>query len=594
MPGNDFDTLRNAVHQPIAALTAVEVDTVWRAEELMRLLRADLGERPSGLLPLIAQRQNAPSLLDAAREVSRKWKDEEGVLFIIDQDENDETAPDFWRTMNLYREHWGALNCHVIFFLLPANYRFLSQIADHLADWMPLKLHILGDDEPVLRQDMNANTPSVFVSGDISPRVARQMLTALEEELGKELLHGRLDHTMLVKRYYLPMFEAAYAIKDLNRARSLREKIDKRDVPKAEIAKWLLLNGLLDYELHESSSAESALMRLFTLAQERKDETLLAIACHNLGMIAQQRRDFNAAETWYRKSLAIEERLENGYGAAQTYHQLGNIAVERRDFNTAEAWYWKSLEVREKLGDDFGTAQTYHQLGRIAEEQRDFGAAETLYRKSLEIKERLGDDNSAGITYHQLGNLAMKQRDLDAAEAWYRKSLMIEERLGDDCVVAQIYHQLGMISQGRKDIDAAEAWYRKSLEIKERQGNEYGTSSTYHQLGRIAQERHDFDTAKAWFNKSLKIEERLGNDYGKAINYEGFAFLHWAQAHYVTAGEYFIRAIILYRKSNTHYDSQRLAEIYSNLVNEAGDKDRTTLLLKWKNANLGDLPQVKE
>ena len=62
-------------------------------------------------------------------------------------------------------------------------------------------------------------------------------------------------------------------------------------------------------------------------------------------MIAEERRDFAAAEQWYRKSLAIKEKQGNEHGAASTYHQLGVIAEERRDFAAAEQWYRRSLAI---------------------------------------------------------------------------------------------------------------------------------------------------------------------------------------------------------------------------------------------------------
>jgi hypothetical protein len=42
---------------------------------------------------------------------------------------------------------------------------------------------------------------------------------------------------------------------------------------------------------------------------------------------------------WYKKSLAIKEKQGNEHGAASTYHQLGRIAQEQRDFGAAEQWY---------------------------------------------------------------------------------------------------------------------------------------------------------------------------------------------------------------------------------------------------------------
>ena len=56
------------------------------------------------------------------------------------------------------------------------------------------------------------------------------------------------------------------------------------------------------------------------------------------------------------------------------YHQLGMIAQEQRDFASAEQWYRKALAIEEKQGDEHGAAITYHYLGSIAQEQRDFAA----------------------------------------------------------------------------------------------------------------------------------------------------------------------------------------------------------------------------
>ena len=114
------------------------------------------------------------------------------------------------------------------------------------------------------------------------------------------------------------------------------------------------------------------------------------------------------------------------------YHQLGMIAQERRDFASAEQWYRKSLAIKEKQGDEHGAAIAYGQLGTIAQEQCDFASAEQWYRKSLAIFEKQGNEHSAAITYHRLGMIAQEQRDFASAEQWYRKSLAIEEKQGDE------------------------------------------------------------------------------------------------------------------------------------------------------------------
>ncbi|MBL8232569.1 MAG: tetratricopeptide repeat protein [Bryobacterales bacterium] len=227
----------------------------------------------------------------------------------------------------------------------------------------------------------------------------------------------------------------------------------------------------------------------------RGDANGQAGALHQLGMIAQERRDFATARDWYLKSLAIKVKQGNLHGAAISYHQLGIIAQEQRDFATARDWYLKSLAISEKQGIDHIAANTYGQLGIIAQEQRDFATARDWYLKSLEIKEKQGNLHGAASTYHQLGNIALEQRDFATARDWYLKSLAIKEKQGNLHGAAISYHQLGMVAEEQRDFATARDWYLKSLEIKEKQGNLHGAASTQGQLGILAAMEGDFEQA---------------------------------------------------------------------------------------------------
>ena len=293
--------------------------------------------------------------------------------------------------------------------------------------------------------------------------------------------------------------------------------------------------GIIAEEQRDFKTAETWYKKSLAIKEKQGNEHGAASTYHQLGRIAQEQRDFKTAETWYKKSLAIEEKQGNEHGAASTYHQLGRIAEEQRDFKTAETWYKKSLAIFEKQGNEHGAASTYHQLGIIAQEQRDFKTAETWYKKSLAIFEKQGNEHGAAITYHQLGRIAQEQRDFKTAETWYKKSLAIFEKQGNEHGAAITYHQLGIIAQEQRDFKTAETWYKKSLAIKEKQGNEHGAAITYHQLGRIAEEQRDFKTAETWYKKSLAIKEKQGNEHGAATTYHQLGIIAQEQRDFKTA-----------------------------------------------------------
>ncbi|MBE9033125.1 tetratricopeptide repeat protein, partial [filamentous cyanobacterium LEGE 11480] len=232
--------------------------------------------------------------------------------------------------------------------------------------------------------------------------------------------------------------------------------------------------------------AKAIFQEILTELASLDDDTVLgkiAALYHNLGMVAQEQRDFDAAVQYYQKALKIKEDAGDAYNAASDYHQLGMVAQEQRDFDAAVQYYQKALKIYEDAGDAYNAADEYHNLGMVAQEQRDFDAAVQYYQKALKIYEDAGDAYNAADEYHNLGMVAQEQRDFDAAVQYYQKALKIKEDAGDAYNAASDYHQLGMVAQEQRDFDAAVQYYQKALKIYEDAGDAYNAADEYHNLG---------------------------------------------------------------------------------------------------------------
>ena len=59
-------------------------------------------------------------------------------------------------------------------------------------------------------------------------------------------------------------------------------------------------------------------------------------------LIAHDRGRLNKAEGWYRKALAIEEKLDDEQSVATTYHRLEEAAFLRRRLDDGIATPWSS------------------------------------------------------------------------------------------------------------------------------------------------------------------------------------------------------------------------------------------------------------
>ena len=107
-----------------------------------------------------------------------------------------------------------------------------------------------------------------------------------------------------------------------------------------------------------------------TLARLPADSPRQAAWIHQLGMIAQDRGDYDEAARQYQRSLDINERLGDQAGMAIGYHNLGILAHDRGDYDEAARQYQRSLDINERLGDQADMATGYHQLGMLAQDPR--------------------------------------------------------------------------------------------------------------------------------------------------------------------------------------------------------------------------------
>ncbi len=253
---------------------------------------------------------------------------------------------------------------------------------------------------------------------------------------------------------------------------------------------------------HHLDEAERLYNRIRSLAEAQvpsgDQQGCLADVYHQLGRVAQDRGQLDAAEDWYRQSLAAKKRMGGDAHIASTYHQIGMVAQDRGQFDRAEYWLRKSLAIETKVGNQTGVAKGFHQLGIVAQDRGRLGEAEDWYRKALVISERLADKTGEAAVYHQFGGISQRQDRLDDAEHWYRRALVIEEEQRDKPHIALTCHNLGTVAYGKGRLDDAEAWFHKALAIYTGLGDKPHTVGTSEMLGQLAEARGRVDQALEW------------------------------------------------------------------------------------------------
>jgi tetratricopeptide (TPR) repeat protein len=224
----------------------------------------------------------------------------------------------------------------------------------------------------------------------------------------------------------------------------------------------------------------------------------IAVAYHNLGVVAEEQRQFDTAINYYQKALKIYEEAGDWHSAASDYHQLGIVAQKQRQFDAAIEYYQKALKIYEDSGDLRNAASEYHQQGRVAEEQQQFDTAIEYYQKALKIYEDSGDLRNAASDYHQLGRVAEEQQQFDTAIEYYQKALKIREDAGDWHRAASDYHQLGRVAKEQRQFDTAIDWAIKATLTYQKYQNDHNAAIAFSTLVRIRQELGDTAFAELW------------------------------------------------------------------------------------------------
>ncbi|AVH62796.1 CHAT domain-containing protein [Nostoc sp. 'Peltigera membranacea cyanobiont' N6] len=227
-------------------------------------------------------------------------------------------------------------------------------------------------------------------------------------------------------------------------------------------------------------------------------------------------------------------------------HNLGYIAQEKRDFKNAKRHYKIALNLYKSVGDDYQAAYEYLHLGIISHKQDNLEKASHYYYLSLETYKRKNDLYMAAKVYHQLGRLNQDNGEVKQAIIYYEIARKIYENSKSLLELAPVYHQLGMALQEQCKLKEAKFYYLKSVKIFEDNQNFYCAAKTYHQLGRLAREQLGFTEAINYYQKAFENFDNKQNWYAAAITLIAWGETLEVQKNWVEALNKYIQAWVIY------------------------------------------------
>lgn len=232
-----------------------------------------------------------------------------------------------------------------------------------------------------------------------------------------------------------------------------------------------LLNAKLVATRGERSSALELLEQTLETQRELLGEHHPDLA-RTLAAIAGLQSDEERAIELHRQALERFERmglwLESE--AAEQYSFLADIYFSREEYQAAETYYERSLEIQKRVfGDEAKElGPDLNNLGQLYFAKGDLEKAEPVYEQALRLLEQgLGREHpDVLLVCRNLANLHKMKGALERAEGLLRRVVADPEK-SEPAKLSIDFSHLAEIRSEFGDLDEAETLYKKSIELSE-------------------------------------------------------------------------------------------------------------------------------
>ncbi|MEC4867067.1 MAG: tetratricopeptide repeat protein [Jaaginema sp. PMC 1078.18] len=220
--------------------------------------------------------------------------------------------------------------------------------------------------------------------------------------------------------------------------------------------------GVTYARLEQFDPAENYLRRRLAIARDRSDFRGQVYGLNNLGSILVQRMNYADAETAFVEALEIARSIESDAGQGLSLSNLGLVAAQRRDYFEAIKRYETALVFRRRVDDSLGEINTRNNLGDAYLALRDYDKAIAAYGYARQLAREAGDDASQLRSLENLTNAYIQAENfpvaLRYADFWMvlaRDLEDLESELKALRLVGQVYVQMGKLDLARDAFSGA-------------------------------------------------------------------------------------------------------------------------------------------
>ncbi|CAF3743183.1 unnamed protein product [Rotaria sordida] len=292
------------------------------------------------------------------------------------------------------------------------------------------------------------------------------------------------------------------------------------------------------------------------------------------GHVIRKMGKLDDAEKYYR--CFLDQFSYDDLNIAHCYHALGLVADDKGDYESSLIWYNKSLEMfmRTLKSNDPNIATSYNSIAIVYQRKGDYIHALESYEKALSIwKQAFGEDHSCiGICLNNMSNVYRNEKKyLKALECVERALIILQKHLPvDHSDLASLYGSIGNIHLCLGHHDQALQNYNLSLKIYKKTLPPQHTdiAMTLYNIGTVHEDKNEYQQALSYFKQAADIyRHTLPLTHPKLVQLEQKSSLLNEDEQSLLVGANFNRIKINHDDSLSYKDFRQVKIDFVNFYN---------------------------
>jgi tetratricopeptide (TPR) repeat protein len=239
---------------------------------------------------------------------------------------------------------------------------------------------------------------------------------------------------------------------------------------------------------------------------EHADDYAQGAAANNFSAFLMYVDDFDGARPWLEKATAIAWRLGQESVIAVAQHNIGRVELARKNYVAAIPYFERALEVARREGNVNLVAATMCRLGVTFRECGRFEVAAKLLHQSLNLREENGDLAGQGACLTEIGALLAERGDFISAQAHCEQAVALLEEVRDlrGALEARLRLVQLYLDRGGKRGEAV-AHALRAVELARQTGHHTEEAHALDLLGQVRHRTGDLDAAESAWRAALDV-----------------------------------------------------------------------------------------